>query len=120
MSLAPGPASDAPSQSSSQHAESGPWPRTWTQPRSATSPTSRTLIATVGDEGWDATDPDACNRLLDGASDVLGRIDRVVSTVGWTAITPFLDETPDYWRRIIDVNLHVEHLPGPRGRPGDA
>lgn len=63
------------------------------------------LISTVGDEGWDATDPDACNRLLDGAAETLGRVDRVVSTVGWTAITPFLDETPDYWRRIIDVNL---------------
>ena len=24
---------------------------------------------------------------------------------GWTAITRFLEETPDYWRRIIDVNL---------------
>ena len=35
----------------------------------------------------------------------LGSIDRVVSTVGWTAITSFLEETPDYWRRIIDVNL---------------
>jgi NAD(P)-dependent dehydrogenase (short-subunit alcohol dehydrogenase family) len=28
-----------------------------------------------------------------------------VTTVGWTAITSFLDETPDYWRRIVDVNL---------------
>ena len=32
-------------------------------------------------------------------------LDRVVSTVGWTAITRFLEETPDYWRRIVDVNL---------------
>lgn len=63
------------------------------------------LIATVGDGGWDATDPDACNRLLDESVTALGTVDRVVSTVGWTAITPFLEETPDYWRRIIDVNL---------------
>ena len=33
------------------------------------------------------------------------RVDRVVSTVGWTAITRFLEETPEYWRRIVDVNL---------------
>ena len=32
-------------------------------------------------------------------------MDQVISTVGWTAITPFLEETPEYWRRIIDVNL---------------
>ncbi len=63
------------------------------------------LITTLGTEGWDATDPRACNRLLDESAAVLGTVDRVISTVGWTAITPFLDETPDYWRRIIDVNL---------------
>jgi 2-hydroxycyclohexanecarboxyl-CoA dehydrogenase len=63
------------------------------------------LISTVGTHGWDATDPNACNRLLDETVAALGTVDRVVTTVGWTAITPFLDETPDYWRRIIDVNL---------------
>jgi 2-hydroxycyclohexanecarboxyl-CoA dehydrogenase len=62
-------------------------------------------ITTLGDRGWDATDPEACNRLLDESVVALGTVGRVVSTVGWTAITPFLEETPDYWRRIIDVNL---------------
>jgi 2-hydroxycyclohexanecarboxyl-CoA dehydrogenase len=62
-------------------------------------------ITTLGEQGWDATDPEACNTLLDESLAALGTVDRVVSTVGWTAITPFLDETPDYWRRIIDVNL---------------
>src|SRR5690349_8393512 len=60
-------------------------------------------IITVGDSGWDATDPEACDRLLDETVGALGSVDRVVSTVGWTAITRFLDETPDYWRRIIDI-----------------
>ncbi len=54
---------------------------------------------------WDATDPEACDALLAAASDELGGVTQVISTVGWTAITPFLDETPDYWRRIVDVNL---------------
>ena len=62
-------------------------------------------IITIGGSGWDATDPGACDRLLDGTVEALGSVDRVVSTVGWTAITRFLDETPDYWRRIVDVNL---------------
>lgn len=80
------------------------------------------LITTVGTEGWDATDPHACDRLLDESAAALGRVDRVVSTVGWTAITPFLDETPDYWRRIIDVNLmssiYLAHAAGRVMRDG--
>ena len=48
----------------------------------------------------------------------LGSVDRVVSTVGWTAITPFLEESPDYWRRIVDVNLMSRDLPVGRGGPG--
>jgi len=62
-------------------------------------------IVALGNVGWDATDPDACNRLLDETVGALGTVDRVVSTVGWTAITRFLEETPDYWRRIVEVNL---------------
>ncbi|MEU2686848.1 SDR family oxidoreductase [Streptomyces hygroscopicus] len=62
-------------------------------------------IITLGDESWDATDPEACDRMLKEAVGALGRVDHVISTVGWTAITPFLEESPEYWRRIIDVNL---------------
>ena len=64
------------------------------------------LITTVGDRGLGRHGP---RRLQPPARRVRSRssgtVDRVVSTVGWTAITPFLDETPEYWRRIIDVNL---------------
>ncbi|WP_326686179.1 SDR family oxidoreductase [Streptomyces sp. NBC_01795] len=62
-------------------------------------------IVALGDVSWDATDPEACERMLEEAVGVLGRVDHVISTVGWTAITPFLEESPEYWRRIIDVNL---------------
>ncbi|MGZ8758503.1 MAG: SDR family NAD(P)-dependent oxidoreductase, partial [Aeromicrobium sp.] len=62
-------------------------------------------IVTVGDAGWDATDPQACDRLVKESVEAIGSLDRVVSTVGWTAITRFLEESPDYWRRIVDVNL---------------
>ncbi|MEU4453077.1 SDR family NAD(P)-dependent oxidoreductase [Nocardioides sp. NPDC023903] len=56
-------------------------------------------------EAWDATSAEECRRLVAAVVARTGRIDHVVSTVGWTAITRFLEETPDYWRRIIDVNL---------------
>jgi len=62
-------------------------------------------IRALGSEGWDATDPEACDQLVKSAVAELGRLDQVISTVGWTAITRFLDETPEYWRRIVDVNL---------------
>jgi NAD(P)-dependent dehydrogenase (short-subunit alcohol dehydrogenase family) len=64
------------------------------------------LIVPVGDGiSWDATDPDACDRLVAEVVGEAGFLDVVISTVGWTAITPFMSETPEYWRRIIDVNL---------------
>jgi len=67
--------------------------------------TSHNGIETVEDRSWDATDPAACNDLVDAALAIGGRLDIAVTTVGWTAMTRFLDETPDYWRRIVDVNL---------------
>ncbi|OZD11644.1 NAD(P)-dependent oxidoreductase [Rhodococcus sp. 06-156-3C] len=56
-------------------------------------------------ESWNAVRPEECDRLVASAVERVGHIDTVISTVGWTAITKFLDETPDYWQRIIDVNL---------------
>ena len=63
------------------------------------------LVVALGDCSWDATDPDACSRMVDLAVQETGGLDMVISTVGWTGVTPFLDEKPDYWRRIIDLNL---------------
>ena len=37
-------------------------------------------VLAVGDSGWDATDPEACDRLLDETVAALGSLDRVVST----------------------------------------
>lgn len=54
---------------------------------------------------WDATDPQACTDLLAAAASEAGYVNHVISTVGWTAITPFLTETPEYWQRIVQVNL---------------
>jgi len=54
---------------------------------------------------WDATDAATCDRMVEEAIAELGTLDTVISTVGWTAITKFLDETPEYWERIVRVNL---------------
>ena len=62
-------------------------------------------VVALDDRSWDATDPDACDELVGKAAATLGGLDQVITTVGWTAITPFLEETPEYWRRIVDINL---------------
>jgi 3-oxoacyl-[acyl-carrier protein] reductase/2-hydroxycyclohexanecarboxyl-CoA dehydrogenase len=61
-------------------------------------------VVALGDCSWDAIDPESCTRMVEAAV-AAGGVDVVVSTVGWTAVTPFLDETPEYWRRIVDLNL---------------
>jgi 2-hydroxycyclohexanecarboxyl-CoA dehydrogenase len=62
-------------------------------------------IKVVGDRAWDATSAEECSRLVETTASEAGQLDILVSTVGWTAVTPFLDETPDYWQRVIDLNL---------------
>jgi NAD(P)-dependent dehydrogenase (short-subunit alcohol dehydrogenase family) len=34
-----------------------------------------------------------------------GPVDIAVNVVGWTLSTPFLEEEPAYWRRVVDLNL---------------
>jgi 2-hydroxycyclohexanecarboxyl-CoA dehydrogenase len=62
-------------------------------------------VVALGDRSWDATDPGACDKMVSEAYATLDRVDQVITTVGWTAITPFLEESPEYWRRIVDINL---------------
>jgi 2-hydroxycyclohexanecarboxyl-CoA dehydrogenase len=48
----------------------------------------------------------------------LGEVDVLVNNAGWDLFVPFLDTTPDDWRRLIDINLvgalnmHHAVLPG--------
>jgi 2-hydroxycyclohexanecarboxyl-CoA dehydrogenase len=51
--------------------------------------------------GLDVTDPEAAARL---ASE-LGEVEILVNNAGWDRVMPFLETTPDFWRRILDVNL---------------
>ena len=47
----------------------------------------------------------ACRTGIDAARRALGGIEILVNNAGWTLTTPFLEETEDYWRRVIDTNL---------------
>ena len=67
------------------------------------------LVATHGVESsqhaCDITEQAQTEALIDAALAQHGRIDMVVSTVGWSDTTFFMQEDADYWRRIIDINL---------------
>jgi 2-hydroxycyclohexanecarboxyl-CoA dehydrogenase len=37
-----------------------------------------------------------------------GRVDVLINNAGWTRNQPFLEDTPDYWERCIDVNYKAQ------------
>jgi NAD(P)-dependent dehydrogenase (short-subunit alcohol dehydrogenase family) len=53
----------------------------------------------------DVTDPAACNHLVDKAMAAFGRIDVLVNNAGVASAVPATRETPDQFRRILEVNL---------------
>jgi 3-oxoacyl-[acyl-carrier protein] reductase/2-hydroxycyclohexanecarboxyl-CoA dehydrogenase len=61
--------------------------------------------AAVSQHVCDITDQGQTEALIDEAVTHHGRIDTVVSTVGWSDTTYFAQEDARYWRRIIDLNL---------------
>ena len=54
----------------------------------------------------DVREPVACRQLVDWVLARHGRIDGLVCNVGCGASVPPGEETPDEWRRLLDVNLH--------------
>jgi 2-hydroxycyclohexanecarboxyl-CoA dehydrogenase len=53
----------------------------------------------------DVTDKSAVDRLVSEVVTRRGQIDILVNGVGWTAIQPFLDDTLEYWQRVISTNF---------------
>lgn len=53
----------------------------------------------------DVTDPDDVANAVAKTTDQLGRIDACVANAGASGGVPFLDMTPEEWRRVMDVNL---------------
>jgi NAD(P)-dependent dehydrogenase (short-subunit alcohol dehydrogenase family) len=53
----------------------------------------------------DVTDPEDCERVVKGALDAFGKVDVLVNNAGVGTAVPATRETPEEFRRVIDVNL---------------
>jgi len=53
----------------------------------------------------DLSDFEATGRAVATIESELGDIDVLVNGVGWDVFTPFLKSGPDFWSKIIDINL---------------
>jgi 3-oxoacyl-[acyl-carrier protein] reductase len=66
-------------------------------------------VAEVGGTAWgevaDLTDPSACGRLIAAIKARHGRLDVLVANAGSGASVAPGRETPDEWRRVIELNL---------------
>jgi 2-hydroxycyclohexanecarboxyl-CoA dehydrogenase len=66
----------------------------------------------------DITELDSVRAAVERVNDQLGPIDALVNNAGWDVFKPFLQTTPEEWRRLIDINLvgvlnmHHTVLPG--------
>jgi 2-hydroxycyclohexanecarboxyl-CoA dehydrogenase len=52
----------------------------------------------------DVTDPGSVEAFARGVLDVGGRLDVLVNAAGWDRLEPFLDNEPEFWERIVDLN----------------
>lgn len=53
----------------------------------------------------DVTDPESIAACRERAYALHGSVDIVANVAGWGRIQPFMENTPEFWRRIIDLNL---------------
>lgn len=53
----------------------------------------------------DVTDPASVERFRDGALSRFGRVDIVASVAGWGRTEPFVKNTPELWKKLIDLNF---------------
>lgn len=69
---------------------------------------ARTACAEAGGgaEGTllDVTDPASVDAFARGVLDASGRVDVVVNAAGWDRLEPFLENTPEFWQRVVEVN----------------
>lgn len=66
----------------------------------------------------DVADTEAVRAAVERVTEELGPIDTLINVAGWDRFVPFVDTTPAFWDRVIDVNyrgtLNTVHavLPG--------
>ena len=56
--------------------------------------------------GMDVADPDSCTALVAATMDRFGKVDVLVNNAGVAAAVPSTRESPDDFRRVLDINLH--------------
>jgi 2-hydroxycyclohexanecarboxyl-CoA dehydrogenase len=65
--------------------------------------------AALGPGAWpfwgDLAERGINERVMADATDALGGVDILVNNAGWTLTQNFLDEDPEYWDRVLRVNL---------------
>ncbi|BBX05454.1 SDR family NAD(P)-dependent oxidoreductase [Mycolicibacterium aichiense] len=54
----------------------------------------------------DVVDPDQCDQLVESAIKVFGRVDVLVNNAGVGTAVPATRETPEQFRKVVDVNLN--------------
>lgn len=54
---------------------------------------------------FDVSDREAVNDAVATVLDEFGRVDILVNNAGWTRSQIFLEDEPDYWDRVIGINL---------------
>jgi len=53
----------------------------------------------------DITDADAVNEAISGVIKEYGEINALVNNAGWDVAKPFLETEPDFWEKVISINL---------------
>jgi 2-hydroxycyclohexanecarboxyl-CoA dehydrogenase len=53
----------------------------------------------------DITDHAAVQKEIEAVSQKLGRIDILVNNAGWDVPIQFLESSPDFWQKVININL---------------
>jgi len=52
----------------------------------------------------DITDPEKVKQSVAKVKEAFGSIDVLVNNAGWDRMTPFIDTSPDFWDKVIDIN----------------
>jgi NAD(P)-dependent dehydrogenase (short-subunit alcohol dehydrogenase family) len=77
--------------------------------RSDRLPSTAALVEAAGQRALavptDVADPDACTAAVEAAMERFGRVDVLVNNAGVSAAVPASRETPEHFRRIVEVNL---------------
>jgi 2-hydroxycyclohexanecarboxyl-CoA dehydrogenase len=53
----------------------------------------------------DVTDPDSIASFKTAVLAWRPRVDIVVNVAGWGKVQPFVENTPEFWRKVVDLNL---------------